>query len=181
MIVPDVNLLVHTLNRDSPQCARAGDWWRKLLNGDEPVGLAWSTVVGVVRISTNPRIFPSPIALVDVLENVDEWFAQPVVSSIEPGAQHWSIMRRLLAEAGRGIVDELGRHEVVVLLFGLQHRGDGNGVGFGAGGDVDFPDEMLGGGDVDVVAEVDLGVVDALGGVRVGGRAQAIAALLGFR
>jgi len=102
VIVPDVNLLVHTLNRDSPQCARAGDWWRKLLNGDEPVGLPWSTVVGVVRISTNPRIFPSPIALVDVLENVDEWFAQPVVSSIEPGAQHWSIMRRLLAEAGRG-------------------------------------------------------------------------------
>jgi len=102
VIVPDVNLLVHTLNRDSPQCDRAGDWWRKLLNGDEPVGLPWSTVVGVVRISTNPRIFPSPIALVDVLENVDEWFAQPVVSSIEPGAQHWSIMRRLLAEAGRG-------------------------------------------------------------------------------
>ncbi|WP_373065187.1 type II toxin-antitoxin system VapC family toxin [Gemmatimonas sp.] len=102
MIVPDVNLLVHTLNRDSPQCARAGEWWRELLNGDEPVGLPWITVVGVVRISTNPRIFPSPIALVEVLENVDEWFAQPVVSSIEPGTEHWSIMRRLLAEAGRG-------------------------------------------------------------------------------
>ena len=102
MIVPDVNMLVHTLNRDSPQCVRAGGWWRSLLNGDEPVGLPWITVVGVVRICTNPRIFPSPLALVDVLENVDEWFAQPVVSTIDPGAQHWRIMRRLLAEAGRG-------------------------------------------------------------------------------
>ena len=40
--------------------------------------------------------------------------------------------------------------------------------------------KCLGGGDVDVVAEVDLVVVDAVGGVGVGGRAQAIAALLVF-
>ena len=71
MIVPDVNLLVYTLNRDSPQCTRAREWWRRLLNGDEPVGLTWVTVMGVVRISTNPRIFRSPLALVDVLANVD--------------------------------------------------------------------------------------------------------------
>ena len=102
MIVPDVNLLVYTLNRDSPQCTRARDWWRTLLNGDEPVGLTWVTVMGVVRISTNPRIFRSPLALVDVLENVDDWFAQPVVSVLEPGARHWAVMRTLLAEAGRG-------------------------------------------------------------------------------
>ncbi len=40
--------------------------------------------------------------MVDVLVNVDEWFAQLVVSTLEPGAQHLVIMRRLLAEAGRG-------------------------------------------------------------------------------
>ena len=39
MIVPDVSLLVYTLNQDSPQHARAREWWRTLLNGDEPVGL----------------------------------------------------------------------------------------------------------------------------------------------
>ena len=102
MIVPDINLLVYTLNRDSPQCLRACEWWRTLLNGDEPVGLTWVTVMGVVRVSTNPRIFRSPLALLDVIANVDEWFAQPVVSTLEPGARHWSIMRTLLAEAGRG-------------------------------------------------------------------------------
>ena len=54
------------------------------------------------------------------------------------------------------------------------------GSGWAPVADLDFADEVLRGGDVDVVAEVDLVVVDAVGGVRVGGRTQAIAALLVF-
>jgi len=67
-----------------------------------------------------------------------------------------------------------------VPLLGLQHGGNADRVGFGAGSPVDRPHEVLGGGDVDVVAEVDLFVMDAVGGVRVGGRIQALAALLLF-
>ena len=88
MIVPDVGLLVYTVNRDSPQCIRACEWWRTLLNGDAPVGLTWLTVTGVVHMNANPQIFRAPLALPDVIANVDEWFAQPVGCTLEPGARH---------------------------------------------------------------------------------------------
>ena len=134
MIVPDVGLLVYTLNRGSPQCIRACEWRRTLLNGDEPVGLTWLTVVGVIRISTNPRIFRSPLSLLDVIANVDEWFAQPVVSTLEPGARHWSIMRTLLAETGRGgnLTTDAHLTALCIERGATLHRADGDCARFRA-------------------------------------------------
>jgi hypothetical protein len=46
MTLPDVNVLVHEHNADSPVHDGARDWWDECLSGPEGVGLAWPTLLG---------------------------------------------------------------------------------------------------------------------------------------
>ena len=102
MIVVDTNLLVYVVQAESPFHVRAQGWWNALLNGDELVGLPWTTVMGFVRVSTNRRVFPAALPIGRALAVVDEWLQNRLVSVVEPGAGHWPIMRELLLDAGRG-------------------------------------------------------------------------------
>lgn len=102
MIVPDLNLLLYAVHRESAQHARAHVWLQQLLNGDEPVGLPWSVTLGFVRLTTNARIFSRPLSIGDALEIVDGWFRQRLVSALEPGPEHWRILRGLLNDVGAG-------------------------------------------------------------------------------
>src|SRR5262245_42865785 len=74
----------------------------EVLNGDELVGLPWTSVMGFVRISTNSRVFTTPLTVKLAIAVVDEWLANRTVTMVEPGASHWTIMRDLLMDAGRG-------------------------------------------------------------------------------
>ncbi len=102
MILVDTNLLVYVVQAQSPFHARAQRWLNELLNGDELVGLPWTTIIGFVRVSSNSRIFPSALTVSRSIGVVDEWLENRLVSVVEPAAGHWSIMRELLLEAGRG-------------------------------------------------------------------------------
>jgi hypothetical protein len=61
VIVPDINLLVHAYNSESPVHAAARTWWEDLLNGTRPVGLAWVVVLGFIRITTHRQILVRPL------------------------------------------------------------------------------------------------------------------------
>ena len=102
MILVDTNLLVYVVQAQSPFHARAQRWLNELLNGDELVGLPWTTIIGFVRVSSNSRIFPRALTVHRSIGVVDEWLENRLVSVVEPAAGHWSIMRELLLEAGRG-------------------------------------------------------------------------------
>ena len=49
MIISDLNLLVYAHNQSDERHTAAREWWEAALNGDEPVGLAWVTLLGFVR------------------------------------------------------------------------------------------------------------------------------------
>lgn len=100
MILVDVNLPVHAVNLDSPFHPAARAWWDATLSGLEPVCLAWITVVGFVRITTDRRIVPDPLSPAQAFEYIDSWFGQPCVRSIEPLPGHWELMKQLLDAAG---------------------------------------------------------------------------------
>lgn len=100
MIVPDVNLLVYAVHEESPVHARAARWLRALLDGDEPVGIPWMISIAFLRLVTNRRIFPNPFLVDDALAVVDGWYARRFVSAVEPGQEHWSILKRLLLTSG---------------------------------------------------------------------------------
>ncbi len=102
MIVPDVNLLVYAIHRESPEHRRAQRWLDDLMAGDEPVGLPWVVILGFVRITTHARIMQSPWSIDAALALVDQWLAQRVVTVIHPTERHWGVVRGLLETAGRG-------------------------------------------------------------------------------
>ncbi len=57
MILVDTNLLVYPWNAGSPQHARAAEWLEDRLNGVAAVGLPWASLLGFVRLVSNPRVF----------------------------------------------------------------------------------------------------------------------------
>ena len=100
MILIDLNLLVYATNIDSVHHRAARRWLEKILNGEEPVALPWAVVLGFIRIATNGRILPQPLTTAQALGVVDGWLTLPVVRALQPGPEHWRILRGLLDQTG---------------------------------------------------------------------------------
>ena len=96
MIVPDVNLLVYAYNEDAFLHDRAKAWWGASLSGTEPVGLAWSVMLGFARVVANRRILAAPIGVERALYHCRSWLAQPQVQVLIPGPSHLDILADLL-------------------------------------------------------------------------------------
>lgn len=100
MILPDVNLLVHAHNSDSPVHGPARRWWDGCLAGTEGVGLAWVVMLGFVRITTHPRILLRPLPVGDVLDRIESWLRLPHVHVPQPSDRHFSGLRANLERIG---------------------------------------------------------------------------------
>ena len=100
MKVVDVNVLLYAVNRDSPRHAAAKSWLEGALSADEPIAFPWVVILGFLRISTSSRVFPRPLDAAHALGVVDGWLAQPSVMVLNPGEEHWRLLRDLLDEAG---------------------------------------------------------------------------------
>lgn len=100
MKVPDLNLLIYAVDRRSSHHKAALQWWESTLSGSETVGLAWSVLLGFVRLTTSPRVVRSPLAPGSALDYVDRWLEQPITTIVEPTNRHASVLRDLLAMSG---------------------------------------------------------------------------------
>ena len=100
MILPDINLLLHAYNSESPVHPAARAWWEGLLNGTRPVGIAWAAVLGFIRITTHRQILTNPLPVTAACAHARAWLAQPYVSLIDPGARHSEILFGLLESLG---------------------------------------------------------------------------------
>jgi len=96
LILVDANILLYAEDSLSPQNSRAREWWDTRLSGTDPVCLCWVVISAFIRISTNPRIFKSPLSLEDAVERVQEWISQPCLRLIHPTERHWIIFKRML-------------------------------------------------------------------------------------
>jgi toxin-antitoxin system PIN domain toxin len=81
--------------RDRPE----SDLMRALLL-DPYVGLAWATILGFVRITTNHRILARPLAVADVMERVQVWLALPHFHIAQPSDRHFPRLRTQLERLG---------------------------------------------------------------------------------
>ena len=70
MILPDISLLIHAHNADSPVHDAARRWWDDLLGGTVGAGLAWVVVLGFIRITTHRGILVNPLAVTEVLDRL---------------------------------------------------------------------------------------------------------------
>lgn len=100
MKLVDLNLLLYAINEDAPHHQRARDWWEAALSGTETIALAWPVVLGFLRLTTRPGLFPRPMTCEQALQLLGEWIEQPVIVLLSPGERHWPLLRGLLEGAG---------------------------------------------------------------------------------
>lgn len=121
MIVPDVNLLIHAYNAESTVHDQARAWWERTLNDPAPVGLAWTVLLGYLRIGTHPRILANPLPIAHAVAHVEAWLAQPQVSLLHPGERHASILFGLLR--GLGTAGNL-TSDAHLAALAIEHQAD---------------------------------------------------------
>ncbi len=98
MILIDANLLIYAYNSEAPLHQRAKAWLEAVLSRSAPVGLPWNVMLAFLRITTHGKIFPEPLSPAAAEAIVDAWLERPCVAILEPGPQHWTILRQLLSE-----------------------------------------------------------------------------------
>lgn len=102
MILPDVNLLVYSVDATSPFHERTRRWWDGVLSSSEAVGLCYPSVLGFVRLTTSRSVFESPLGVGEAVEIAASWLAQPNATLLAPTTRHWPILAALLRSATSG-------------------------------------------------------------------------------
>lgn len=100
MKIIDVNILLYVLNQAAREHPAVLGWWQDQIKNSEPLGFAWTVILGFVRISTNPRAFPQPLAPAEALGFMQEWLALPGARIVQETADHWRTVSELLETAG---------------------------------------------------------------------------------
>ena len=100
IILPDVNVLVYAYNQDARHHNILLEWWQATLTGRRPVGLAWSAMLGLLRVSTNPRAHAKPMRPETAVGHMRSWLAAPTTQIIMPGNGHAETLFGLIEKVG---------------------------------------------------------------------------------
>ena len=96
MILVDANLLLYATISDFGQHSAARAWLDAQLNAPARVGLPWPTLLAFLRISTNARIFPRPLAMTDAWARAVTWLELDNVWIPEPTERHRELLDSFL-------------------------------------------------------------------------------------
>lgn len=99
---PDINLLLHAVDRDSRNHDVARVWLEQAFSSRRGVGFAWGALLGFLRLSTKSGILRKPLAIDDAFAIVQDWLAQPSTQILHPTERHAELLARLLVPLGTG-------------------------------------------------------------------------------
>lgn len=100
MKLVDLNILLYAINENAIHHARVHKWWEDAVKGDEAVGLPWIVLLGFLRLSTHPGIFPRPLDPDTAIGKIDLWLSLDNTQLVREKEGHWEFLRLLLLEAG---------------------------------------------------------------------------------
>ena len=98
MILVDANLLTYAYSSNFPQLAAARAWLDQQINRSARVGLPWASLLAFLRITTNPRMFSSPVPMSKAWAQVEVWLACDTVWVPAPTERHASVLGSLLSQ-----------------------------------------------------------------------------------
>lgn len=96
MILVDANLLLYAHVVDYAQHDTARRWLEERLRGTARVGLPWPSLLGFVRLVTNPRLFPRPESPSDAWAQVEGWLDAEPAWIPAPTERHREVFASLL-------------------------------------------------------------------------------------
>ena len=100
LILIDTNLLIYASFRVLPQHEAAREWLQGILRGPGRVGMPWPSLLGFLRIATNPRVFSSPAPISEAWDQIITWLSRDVVWAPQPTERHPEMLGRFLALPG---------------------------------------------------------------------------------
>jgi uncharacterized protein len=100
VILVDVNILVYAHINAAQQHAAAREWLDRQINGFSRVGLPWASLLGFLRLTTNPRVLERPLQMASAWEQVAAWLACETVWIPSPTERHADVLAELLAQPG---------------------------------------------------------------------------------
>ena len=100
MILVDANILVYAAMRVLPQHGTASEWLNRQLSGLSRVGLPWPSLLGFLRVVTNPRVLANPPSTQAAWERVTAWLGCETVWIPQPMNRHPEVFGRLLSLPG---------------------------------------------------------------------------------
>lgn len=100
VVLCDVNILVAAGRPEHPHHQLANRELQALFDADGAFGCATHLLAAMVRICTNPRVFPEPTPPADAFRAVDAYRGYARAIRIEPGRDHWRIFQSLVIGAG---------------------------------------------------------------------------------
>jgi toxin-antitoxin system PIN domain toxin len=98
--IVDLNVLLYAVTSDAAQHDVVHAWWEKAMNDEETVGLPWVVLLGFLRLATNPRIFPRPLAPEAAAERIDRWLSRENFRVVRENDDHWVTLKSLLRVSG---------------------------------------------------------------------------------
>ncbi len=100
MILLDANILIYAHVASFSQHERARTWLDAQLNSNAAVGFPWQSLLGFLRLVTNPRVFPRPAPMEGAWRQVTEWLDCQAAWVPQPTERHREILGALLIDAG---------------------------------------------------------------------------------
>lgn len=89
MVTPDVNILLYAYDSSSEHHDACREWLGTAMNGVEEVGFSFATLLGFLRIATNPRILAAPRSMAEAVTIVRSWLDRPNVRVLAPSGGYW--------------------------------------------------------------------------------------------
>src|SRR5512140_464698 len=100
MFVPDLNVLLYATDSTSAHHDACRRWLEEALEGDAPVGLSWTVLLGFLRLATKAVVFARPLSVAEAFDVIDDWLERPACVPLEPGERHAQVLRGLLTASG---------------------------------------------------------------------------------
>jgi toxin-antitoxin system PIN domain toxin len=100
MILVDANILVYAHVASLTQHERARSWLDTALSGTPRVGLPWPSLLGFLRLVTNPRVFRRPESMAGAWTQVSAWLDADVAWIPQPTDRHGDVLASLLVAPG---------------------------------------------------------------------------------
>lgn len=100
MKIIDLNLLLYAVNTDAVRHPASRRWFELVMSSTETIALPWAVLLGFLRIATHSRILPRPLTPEQAIQTVGGWLECPNVLVLQPGPDHWRILRDLLTQSG---------------------------------------------------------------------------------
>jgi toxin-antitoxin system PIN domain toxin len=100
--IVDVNVLIYATDTETKHHDTAKPWLDAAMSGAETIGLPTAVTLAYVRLTTNPKVFRSPMSVQQSIGAAETWVQRSNVVVPAPTERHYRLVEELLNATGTG-------------------------------------------------------------------------------